>query len=305
MEHLTTSIAAHGAGSLFDTYAAQLRNLADVPAADGPLPRQLQLGEHGRLSAYYAPFDHINASARVVLVGITPGRAQATTAIAAARRALTDGMSNAAASMAAKNTASFSGPMRSNLVAMLDHVGLAGTLGLSSCADLFTRRTDLVHFTSALRYPVFLDGKDYSGTPSILANAWLSDMAWRWLAAEAEALREAWWVPLGKEPRSVLLAFADKGLLQRRQILDGLPHPSGANAERIAYFLGNKPRGLLSAKTDADALDRARDALVARLGRQPVAAMPASEIAAAGISAPAVSATPVMPAAPVRSSPVS
>jgi len=37
--------------------------------------------------------------------------------------------------------------------------------------------------------------------------------------------------------------------------LHGLPHPSGANAERIAYFLGRKDRSALSAKTDAARLD--------------------------------------------------
>ena len=37
-----------------------------------------------------------------------------------------------------------------------------------------------------------------------------------------------------------------------------MPHPSGANAERISYFLGRKPRERLSAKTDPHKLDGAR-----------------------------------------------
>jgi len=38
-----------------------------------------------------------------------------------------------------------------------------------------------------------------------------------------------------------------------------LPHPSGANAERIAYFIGGKPRARLSVKVDPDKLDAARE----------------------------------------------
>lgn len=44
-----------------------------------------------------------------------------------------------------------------------------------------------------------------------------------------------------------------------------IPHPSGANAERIAYLLGQKPRDRLSAKTDPTRLDAARASLEAKL----------------------------------------
>lgn len=47
-------------------------------------------------------------------------------------------------------------------------------------------------------------------------------------------------------------------------------HSSGANAERIAYFLGTKPRGLLSSKTDADGLDSRLATLRKRLGGRSV-----------------------------------
>jgi len=53
-------------------------------------------------------------------------------------------------------------------------------------------------------------------------------------------------------------------------VLMGLPHPSGANAERIAYFLGRKERALLSAKTAPENIEAAR----ARLSEQ-IAALPA------------------------------
>jgi hypothetical protein len=71
---------------------------------------------------------------------------------------------------AAKAFASFSGPLRNNLVAMLDFIGLNSWLGLQSCATLWLGDNYLVHFTSALRFPVFVDGQNYSGQPSITST---------------------------------------------------------------------------------------------------------------------------------------
>jgi hypothetical protein len=62
----------------------------------------------------------------------------------------------------------------------------------------------------------------------------------------------------------VLLHLSSQGRLDRARILAGFPHPSGANSERIAYFLGRKPREMLSAKTNAAALDAARARLEAQ-----------------------------------------
>ena len=41
-------------------------------------------------------------------------------------------------------------------------------------------------------------------------------------------------------------------VLSAARVLSGLPHPSGANAERIAFFLGRKKREDVSSKVDAD-----------------------------------------------------
>lgn len=70
----------------------------------------------------------------------------------------------------AKIFASFSGPMRANLVAMLDSIGVNHRLGILSTSTLWNSDANLVHFTSALRYPVFVDGMNYSGAPSIITT---------------------------------------------------------------------------------------------------------------------------------------
>lgn len=49
-------------------------------------------------------------------------------------------------------------------------------------------------------------------------------------------------------------AVARAGAVDPARVLAGLPHPSGANAERIAFFLGRKPRERLSGKVDADTI---------------------------------------------------
>jgi hypothetical protein len=77
------------------------------------------------------------------------------------------------------------------------------------------------------------------------------------LADEARCLSKAVWLPLGPQPTRALDYLCGRGLLDRRQVLDGLPHPSGANAERIAYFTGRKARQALSSKTNPETLDAA------------------------------------------------
>ncbi len=238
--------------------------IVDTPAIT-PYDPALLLERSGRLSCYYGPFDYINVAAKVVVAGITPGAQQARNALKAFQNALACGLGDAEALAIARRTASFSGPIRNNLVALLNRVGLHDALGLASCASLFTDDSELAHFTSVLRNPVFNNGKDYSGTPSILANSMLHRLAVQGLDPEIDALNAAIWVLVGKEPTAVLKHFVAIGRLSAEQVLQGLPHPSGANAERIAYFLGTKSRDTLSTRTNADVLDARLHELRARI----------------------------------------
>ena len=243
--------------SRFKEFAPTLLSLPDSFASQQPLPLALRLASEGSLSIYYAPFDHVITTARVVLVGITPGRAQAVAAIKKAKECLSRSESLEKAASEAKRTASFSGPMRNNLVAMLDHVGVASRLGLQTTASLWSTHPDLAHFTSALRYPVFQDGKNYSGS-GIVSRPLLREQVDSYFAHECRALTGALFVPLGKAAQSACDYATTIGALRDSQILRGLPHPSGANAERIAYFLGRKPRAALSIKTRPEPIEAGR-----------------------------------------------
>lgn len=82
------------------------------------------------------------------------------------------------------------------------------------------------------------------------------------LAQEARSLPSARWLPLGPKPLKALQHLASLGLLATDHILPPLPHPGGANAERIAFFLGRKPREALSIKTAPEPIEQARADLV-------------------------------------------
>ena len=66
---------------------------------------------------------------------------------------------------------------------------------------------------------------------------------------------EALWVPLGKSVVVVFEKLISEGVLGEDKVLFGLPHASGANAERIKYFLGEKPRDQLSSKVNPETID--------------------------------------------------
>lgn len=243
--------------SLFTRYAAAIRSFnGDASAPD------LELATDGPLSVYYAPFDYVNPNARVVLVGITPGRTQAFNALIEAKRQLELGASADVALQRGKQTGAFSGAMRPNLTAMLDHIGLAKWLGIASCAALFGNSSNLLQSTSALPFPVFFSGENYNGTPDIVSTPLLRSLLLEHFAPLAQSLPEAVFLPLGPVPAKAMAWLVAQGQVSNSRVLGGLPHPSGANAERIKYFLGLKQAEELSAKTDPKKLDAARLALM-------------------------------------------
>lgn len=245
--------------ALFHRYEEVLRDAALDFSAYQPLPDVLRMAADARHEVYYAPFDHLNAGAPLVLVGLSPGRYQALVALETARSALLAGHGATAALVAAKSAASWSGPIRGHLVRMLDFLGVAARLKIASTAELWTTRTDLVQFSAALRYPVFAGGKNYNGG-GVARSALLLEQIDTYFAAECEALAHALFIPLGATAQFACERMVASGRLDADRIVAGLPHPSGANAERVAYFLRQKPREALSAVTRPEPIDAAREA---------------------------------------------
>ena len=252
--HQSIDLLPRFAEALLRVTPAELDGLSEVPALS---LQSTRLGDR-KLDLVYAPFDYVNASARIAIVGLTPGARQAKDAIEAWLAATCTGCAPEEALAQAKRTASFSGPMRRNLVAMLDAINVPRLLGIDGCSTLWEGNADLVHFTSVVRYPLFLDGANWSGTPDLLRTEPIRGWFETYAPSEFRQLTSALLIPLGDAVSRALHHLADLGHVRRDCILSGLPHPSGANAERVACFIGTKRPELASSRTDGYGLVASR-----------------------------------------------
>lgn len=224
---------------LFDQFApaiAALPSRTPLSRADLLSPTFV-LHEELAFSLYYAPFDYINIGARVVLVGITPGWYQTEMAFRLARDVLQAGGSHIEACRAAREHASFSGPIRTTLVAMLDGIGINTALGINTCWQLYGDRADLLHTTAAIRYPVFVRGQNYAGyTPNMLKTPLLRCYVTDVLGDELRRIPDALIVAVGRSIGDALRLLANEGIVAAERCVIGLPHPSGANVHRPAQY---------------------------------------------------------------------
>ncbi len=201
----------------------------------------LERDDKKKLEIYYAPFEYVNEQAKVVIVGITPGLHQMKKSFSTVIDAVGTESNNEEILRQVKNNSSFEGPMRKNLVKMLDEIGLNGHLGVSSSLELFEQASHMVHTTSVLAYPVFHNGKNYSGsTPNLLKNDILKKYLTENFVSELKNLSDALLIPLGVNVSNALNYLADQGLVAPGNILSGFPHPSGGNGHRHKQFAENK-----------------------------------------------------------------
>lgn len=222
---------------LFEKYSDVLRADQDPVVRD---PRLL-MADDGKVKIYYAPFEYINPLASIVLVGITPGPTQMVNANKTAREALLSGLSDVEAMIRAKAVAAFSGePMRSNLVNQLNHWGFDQWLGLDDSAQFFSGAAHLVQTTSLLRYPVFVDGDDYRGSPDMLKHPLLRQILFDHFVAEVGEMKNAVFVGLGPMVQKVLNHLVKEGVVDKERVIGGMLHPSGNCTYRINYLIGER-----------------------------------------------------------------
>lgn len=240
-DHSARCFVTAAAGGQIDAAwctAAHAEDLAGLPAdlaAQDVDREELLLFRDKKISIYLTPFDQYEPRARIALVGLTPGRSQMHLAVTTAAAALRQGASVDEAVVRAKAVAAFAGPLRRNLITMLDGIGMQDVLGLSTCEALFADRTDLVTKTSAICHAVFYPhGKNYAGTsPSIERHPVLRAFAQQVLAANLAMVPDALVIPLGDAAKqAVTLAGVDPS-----RVLFDFPHPSGGNGHRAARYL--------------------------------------------------------------------
>ncbi len=242
--------------SLIEKYASALCGSTHPVVRD---PRLL-MDASGDVKIYYAPFEYINPSARIVLVGITPGPTQMINANNEARRALQVGKSSVEVIQAAKSVGAFSGePMRNNLINQLNHWDVHKWLGLRDSANLFSKSRHLVQTTSLQRYPVFVKDDDYRGTPDMTKHPLLRKYLLENFVAEVEKLEDAVFLGLGPMVQKVLDRLIKERVLKTDRVVGGMLHPSGNCTYRINYLIGDRSAPVPHA-TDPMPYDRGRQA---------------------------------------------
>jgi hypothetical protein len=223
--------------SEFKSYEALLPTTA--PASLEDLPLELQIYADDKIEVWYSPMGAATEDPKIWILGITPGWNQMQIAYALAADALKNGVrSNKTATMKQPAVA-FAGSMRNNLVSMMDELGFADILSVSTSANLFG--SEHLRTGSVLKYPVFSRGSNYAGhSPKPVSHPVLKEMVDVVLANELKASEACMVLPLGKAVESVLQYSTSKGLLDQDRILSGFPHPSGANGHRRKQFEQNK-----------------------------------------------------------------
>lgn len=224
-------------------YIAKIRSLPTLSKGDKPRSEFKIWENSSGLSCYYAPFEYINKNAKIVLVGITPGATQMNNALNAANIALTSNTPIQEAIRRVKREGSFSGTMRLNIVNTLNRLGYQQKLSISCASKLWDTHDHLVHFCSLLKFPVFLNEKDYNGIPKAHKDNDLKRMLEEHFVADMNAIsHDAMIVPLGETVLEVISHLKMLGLI-KQQIMKfenryvAPPHPSGANAESISLLI--------------------------------------------------------------------
>ena len=243
-DHLCPVVA--GAGGLiddswcFERMAEVLLGMPPIVTETDVLGPELLLYEKGRLSVRYCPFDSVKSKAKLVIVGITPGLHQMFLSCQEAQRPSIEGQTGDDVIYRAKDIGGFAGSMRTNLISMLDGIGLHDKLGIDSTRSLFGDHAELLSGTSAVIYPAFINGKNYTGTPGPEAYPLLQAFVDQVLTANLAMVPDAFVIPCGKTVSTILEREVARGAIQAERCLFDFPHPSGANGHRARLYAENK-----------------------------------------------------------------
>jgi hypothetical protein len=244
---------------LFEKYESAIRDYRG-PQGD-PQSASLRMHGNGDLVVYYAPFEWVNPSAKLVLVDATPWKAQADIALTEANRALLEGAPASEVLRRANLAAAFAGVTRQRVVALLDHIGVHQWLSLSSSADLFGEAGGLLQVSSVLQFPVFKNGENFRAGWHPERDPMLRLQMRSHFGNMAKAMPEAVFIPVGAAASRGVEWLTKDGFVSMERVLHGLPHPRKEEPDRTAYFLGEKDRADLDEKTHPDKIDAARDYL--------------------------------------------
>lgn len=226
---------------MFEKYYNKIKKLTNFDK-ENILNEKFKLYKEDNMTIYYAPHNEtINNNAKIFIVGITPGWTQTSIAYKTAHNGLINNLEPELIKKECKRNSRFAGSMRKNLIEMLDELNLNNKLHLDSCSELFENKDYLLHTTSIIPYPVFINGKNYTGSnPKIMNNKVLYSYVKKYFYKETDNLQNALIIPLGKAVEEILQQMIKENLIKEKQCLLGFSHPSGANGHRKSQFKENK-----------------------------------------------------------------
>lgn len=224
--------------NLFQTYRPVMESM-EVLDKNHLEDLKLSKEEKNGLSIYYsAHTDYMDSHAKIVFIGICPGFEQMKLSFDIVKN--DKGKEEEKVLKEAKTHARFGLSMRKNLIALSDQTVLPQALHIKSCAELFDKDNHLMDNTCLLPYPVFKDGKNYTGhSPKIDKSPLLNSICQKQLEKIAKTYPDALFIPLGK---CVDEQVSKMKIIDDDRIVHGFPHPSGANGHRFKQMEANKER---------------------------------------------------------------
>lgn len=236
---------------LFGRFAADMERLgpAGVDACE------LELGRDRKYLLRYIPFEHVNTQAKLVIVGITPGRTQLELAYQAVQDLRRAGRPDDEILHEVKKIGAFGGPsMKPNLLKIMNHFHFGEFLGVRDVTSLWDDHANLLHATSVVPHAAFrISGgreKMFAGSfeevmkSSLLRECFMDGF----VRPLCEVNPDALYVGLGRCPESALQWCVEQGYLRQGQVLGAFCHPSTSGGSTTAYYLREVTEAQLSPK---------------------------------------------------------
>jgi hypothetical protein len=201
------------------------------------------IGVEGNYHLCYVPFESVNAAARIVFVGITPGNTQIAISYRALREALASGVDDASALAHAKWVGAFGGTaMRARLNTMISRFRIHELIGIETPEEIWTESRNIVHATSVVPHAAFKKGKMFNGSFGEVLRVPLLKISFEndFLPTLAALPSSAKFIAIGPMPLEALDWCVQHRYLRTDQLLGAFAHPSGSAGSQVAYFIGRK-----------------------------------------------------------------
>jgi hypothetical protein len=203
--------------NMFKRFSADLRRLGQ----EGVGVPEFSLGQEGKYSLQYIPFECVNRDAKLVIVGITPGNNQIELAYRTVQELLEAGRPEEEILIEAKKAGAFGGKsMRPNLLKMLRHFQFEKLLGIDDVETMWGVNAELLHSTSVVPHAAFKDSERFNGgfdeimASPLLARCFLDCF----VPSVNEITGKALFVALGPCPQAALNWCVKEGVLRQEQV---------------------------------------------------------------------------------------